>query len=364
MGTVFFILLTVSLMSLAGSFVILVKVKNRGFRGVSRILFYLSQSYLLFHSLVLLSHLVFHGWEDFPALLLIGEALILIQTFLEYTRRSHLSRKILIIQAATMVGAAVFLVPLIWMISTALKPTPLTMTLPPQLLVDQPHWENFIICLNHQMFKFTLYARNTLYMCILSVTGTLLSCSLVAYGFSRIKWKGRDVIFYISLATLMIPFPVVMIPLFRLFRTVGWVGTFKPLWVPAFFGSAFHIFLMRQFFIHIPDELSEAAYMDGANHFWIWWKIVIPLARPALLVSALFQFLYTWNDFLGPLIFLTDQNTFTLSLGLQFFQSRHGGTEWNLLMAASTLSILPVILLFFLAQKAFIKGVSMTGLQG
>ncbi|MBN1900025.1 carbohydrate ABC transporter permease [Candidatus Sumerlaeota bacterium] len=263
-----------------------------------------------------------------------------------------------------MIGAVIFVFPFLWMFSTSLKSSLLTFSLPRQLFVFPLEWKNYATCLNYPSFRFTLFARNSLYLCILTVTGTLVSSSFVAYGFSRIKWRGRDAFFYLTLSTMMIPFPVYMIPLFKLFRAYNWVGTFKPLWVPAFFGSAFNIFLFRQFFLTIPHDLSDAAFLDGAGDFWVFAKIIIPLSKPVILVVGMFQFLYSWNDFLGPLIYLPDQSAFTLSLGLQFFQSQHGGTEWNLLMAASTLVILPVMILFFLTQKAFIRGVAISNIQG
>ncbi len=257
-----------------------------------------------------------------------------------------------------------FLFPFMWMVSTALKPIEKTMSLPPRLFTTPLLFTNFIKCMNYENFTFSLYASNTLYICILSVVGIVLSSSLVAYGFSRIRWRGRNTFFFITLTTMMIPFPVVMIPLYHLFRTYGWVGSFKPLWIPTFFGGAFSIFLLRQFFMTIPHDLTEAAHVDGASEFRIYWQIILPLAKPALLVVALFQFMASWNDFLGPLIYLPDQRTFTLAVGLQFFQSQHGGTEWNLLLAASTLVIMPVIILFFLTQRSFIEGISLTGLKG
>ncbi len=211
---------------------------------------------------------------------------------------------------------------------------------------------------------FFLYLRNTLIVCVLGVLGALISNSLVAYGFSKINWKGRDTVFYIALATMMIPFPVTMIPLFTVFRKFGMTGTLMPLWVPAFFGSAFNIFLLRQFFRTIPNDLIEAAKIDGCNEFQIFYRLILPLSKPILTVIALFHFMYAWNDFMGPLIYLTNQKTFTLSLGLQFFQSQHGGTEWHLLMAASAMVILPVIVLFFFAQKTFIENITLTGTKG
>jgi multiple sugar transport system permease protein len=208
------------------------------------------------------------------------------------------------------------------------------------------------------------YLSNTLLVAVLGVTGTVLSSALVAYGLSRIQWKGREGLFNFTLATMMVPFPVLMIPLYSVFRNLGWIGTLKPLWVPAFFGGAFNIFLLRQFFLTIPTELSEAARIDGCSEFTIFWRVILPLARPALSVVALFHFLFVWNDFLGPLIFLTQPETYTMSLGLQQYQSQNGGAEHHLLMGASALLVLPIILLFFLAQRTFIQGISTTGMGG
>lgn len=211
---------------------------------------------------------------------------------------------------------------------------------------------------------FWLYLRNTLLVCLLGVIGTVCSSSLVAYSLAKIPWRGRGVLFALTLATMMVPFAVLMVPLYTLFARFGWIGTLLPLWVPAFFGSGFNIFLLRQFFLTIPKDLSEAARIDGCSEFGIFWRIILPLSKPALAVVALFHFLYAWNDFMGPLLFLTRRETFTLSLGLQSFQSQHGGTDWTSLMAASTLICLPIIVLFFFTQKTFIKGIATTGLKG
>ncbi len=175
------------------------------------------------------------------------------------------------------------------------------------------------------------------------------------------RHEERDHVFAVLLATMMIPFPVVMVPLYAMFRALGWVGTLRPLWVGAFFSGAFNVFLLRQFFRTIPKELSEAARLDGCGEFRIFWQIILPLCRPALIVVALFTFLGTWNDFLGPLIYLTDQRDFTLALALQAMQARSGLTDWHYLMAASTLVILPVIALFVAAQRQFIEGIALTG---
>lgn len=224
-------------------------------------------------------------------------------------------------------------------------------------------WENFGKAIR-AMKLFPTYLKNTMILCVLTVIGTVCSSTLVAYGFSRIEWPGRDKVFLLVMATMMIPGTVLMVPLFTMFRDFGWIGTLKPLWVPTFFAGAFNIFLLRQFFRTIPKDLSESARIDGCSELRIFWQIILPLARPAIAVVALFQFMGTWNDFLGPLIYLTEQKDFTLALGLQAYQSQSGGTQWHYLMAASSLVVLPVIVLFFLAQRTFIEGISMSGLKG
>ncbi|OIP03957.1 MAG: sugar ABC transporter ATP-binding protein [Armatimonadetes bacterium CG2_30_66_41] len=271
---------------------------------------------------------------------------------------------------AILIGLSiVFLFPLFWMVSTSLKPIEETMKVPPQWIPSTFQLSNYWKAITYQSdqvgyIPFLRYTLNTLYLAVLGVAGTVLSNALVAYGFARLKWKGRDLLFAVTLATMMVPFPVTMVAVFALFKHLGWIGSFKPLWVPAFFGSAFNIFLLRQFFRTIPEELSDAARVDGCSEFGIFWRIILPLAKPALAVVALFHLLYAWNDFLGPLIYLTDQKHFTLALGLQFYQSQHGGTEWNMLMAACTIIVLPVIILFFFTQRTFIQGIAVTGMKG
>jgi multiple sugar transport system permease protein len=253
-----------------------------------------------------------------------------------------------------------FLAPFAWMLSTSLKPLNQTMTLPVRWVPDVFQWHNYPDAI-HAMGYFWRYALNSLFLCVMTVVGTVTSSALAAYGFSRIAWRGRDQVFLVLLATLMIPYPIIMVPIYSLFKSIGWIGTFRPLWVPSFLAGAFNVFLLRQFFLTLPKDMTEAARIDGCSEFQILTRIVLPLSRPALLVVAIFQFMATWNDFLGPLIFLTRQQDFTLALGLQSFQSQNGGTPWNQLMAASTLVTLPVIVIFFLAQRTFIEGIASTG---
>lgn len=265
--------------------------------------------------------------------------------------------------------SCVSLVPLLWMVSTALKPIEETMVNPPQWIPSQMMWENFGKAVTYDADKLgfdpmVVYARNTLFVCLLSVLGTVMSNAVVAYSFARLKWPGRDLIFAITLATMMVPFPILMVPLFQQYTEFGWLGTFRPLWVASWFGSAFSIFLLRQFYRTIPFELSEAAKLDGCSEWGIFTQVILPLAKPALAVVALFSFMGTWNDFLGPLLYLQSQDMMTLAVGLRSFQSQAGGTAWNLLMAASTMVILPVVVLFFFTQKTFIQGIATTGLKG
>lgn len=262
----------------------------------------------------------------------------------------------------------VFAFPLLWMLSTSLKPIQETMRTPPTFIPSHVMWGNYADAFTYQSkqlgyIPFLVYGRNTLLIAILAVSGTVFSNALVAYAFARLRFPGRDLLFQLTLATMMIPFPVLMVPTFALFQKLHWIGTFRPLWIPAWFGSAFNIFLLRQFLRTIPFELSEAAKIDGCTEWQIFSQIVMPLSKSALAVVALFMFLGTWNDFLGPLIYISNQNMFTLGLGLQAFQSQNGGTQWHLLMAASTIVVLPIIVLFFFTQKQFIQGIAVTGLK-
>ena len=207
------------------------------------------------------------------------------------------------------------------------------------------------------------YVTNSVYLVLLNMIGQVLSCSLVAYAFSRLRWPGRDVFFAILLATMMLPGQVTMIPVFMIFEKLGWYNTLRVLWVPSFLGSAFFIFLLRQFMKSIPNDLEDAAKIDGCSYFGIYWRIILPLVKPALAAVCIFTFMNTWNDFMGPLIYINDQRLYPLALGLFDFRAQHA-TDFGMLMAASTLMTLPVIALFFVAQRYFIQGVTLTGMKG
>lgn len=224
-----------------------------------------------------------------------------------------------------------------------------------------PQWHNYPDALTS--FPFVRYTLNTLVICLLTMIGTVLSAALPAYGFARLKWKGRDALFFLLIATIMLPPQVTMLPVFLIFRALHWTGTLLPLVVPSFFGSAFHIFLLRQFFLTIPQELSDAARIDGCSELGILWRILAPIARPALATVALLSFTSAWMDFAGPLIYLHDERAYTLAIGLMAFLGRHGG-EWSLLMAASMVMTVPMLVLFFFAQRTYIQGIALTGLKG
>jgi len=255
----------------------------------------------------------------------------------------------------------VFVIPFIWLVSSSLKSDQEIFLNRLRWLPENLKWENYKEAIRY--IPFFRYLLNTLLICFGNVVGAVLSCSLVAYGFSRIKWYGRDFLFLVLLCTMMLSGVATMIPVFRIFRALGWIGTFLPLIFPSFLGSAFFIFLLRQFFLGIPRELGEAAIIDGCTEPGIYARIILPLAKPALLTVALFTFLWNWNDFMGPLIYLTDNSKYTLAVGLQQFLGQHDA-EWSKLMALSFLMTLPVLVLFFFTQRTFIKGIALTGLKG
>jgi multiple sugar transport system permease protein len=257
-------------------------------------------------------------------------------------------------------GIAFFL-PFIWMISTSFKELDQIFNMPPIWIPDPIRWQNYPEALNY--FPFWNQLQNTLFVAFSNVALTLLSCSLVAYSFSRLRWFGRDICFFLMLSTLMLPYQVTMIPLYIIYRTLDWVNTFLPLIVPHAFGVPFYIFLLRQFFLTLPKELDDAAIIDGCSELGVLWYIILPLSKPALATVTLFQFLGSWNDFIGPLIYLNDPSKYTLSLGIQVFVST-SGVHWGWMMAATTVLTVPVVVLFFFTQRVFIQGISLTGIKG
>jgi multiple sugar transport system permease protein len=257
--------------------------------------------------------------------------------------------------------ALAYVFPLYWMISTALKTDAEVFLVPPSLWPAVPQWQNFPAATTY--IPFWGYMMNTFIICALTILGTVVSCSLIAYGFARVRWPGRNIFFVIYLSTIMLPAQVTMIPLYIVYRQLGWVGTIWPLVVPAFFGNVVYVFLLRQFMMTIPNELSDAARIDGANELGIFRRVVLPLLKPALASVALFTFVATYRDFLGPLIYLTDEKQWTISLGLKMFQNMFG-FQWQLMMAASALTMVPMIVLFFLTQRTFIEGIALTGIKG
>ena len=259
--------------------------------------------------------------------------------------------------------AALFVIPFMWLVITSLKPLNQVFTDPPRWIPDPILWQNYVEALTSPAFPFLRLLRNTLFYAGVSTVGIVLSSALVAYGFARLEFWGRDVLFGITLATMMLPGIVTLIPTYVLFRWFGWVGTYAPLMVPHFLGGAFNIFLLRQFMLTIPWELSDAARVDGAGELIIFWRIMLPLIKPALLVVAVFHFMFAWNDFLGPLIYLDEATEYPLVLGLYAFQTRFG-IQWHLLMAATLSVTFPLIVLFFVAQRYFIEGVTLSGLKG
>lgn len=267
-----------------------------------------------------------------------------------------------LVYGALSILAVVFALPLFWMVTTALKTNQQVLVFPPQWIPDPPVWSNFPDAWTFAPFG--TYLRNTLIITVLATAGQLLSGSVVAYGFARLQFPGRDALFVLLLATTMLPYIVTLVPQFLIFRELGWINTFLPLTVPYFFGgSPFLIFLMRQYFRSIPMDLSDAARLDGESEFGIFARIVLPLAMPALVTVAIFSFLAHWNDFLGPLIYLNDESKKTLMLGLQGFI---GQTQqrFQLMMAASTMVAIPTVVLFFLFQRVFIRSVVLTGMKG
>jgi len=283
------------------------------------------------------------------------------------TRRATSKRRADLIKMAVVylllgLGAIFVCIPFVWMLSTSLKDEASVFLFPPEWVPRPVQPQNYLEAMT--VLPFGVFFRNTLITTLVPIVGALASCSLVAYSFSRLRWPGRDALFLIVLATMMLPEQVTMIPQFILFKNLGWVDTFWPLIIPPYFAvGSFNIFLLRQFFMTIPLEMDDAAEIDGASILGIYWRIILPLSKPALAAVSIFVFQAHWNDFLYPLIYLHSKNNFTLALGLRAFQGQYG-TDWNLLMAASLVVMAPLLILFFVAQRYFIQGVVFSGVKG
>jgi multiple sugar transport system permease protein len=275
---------------------------------------------------------------------------------------THWLGKITVNAIAWSIGL-LFAIPFYWLISSAVKTTEQIFQMPPVWIPNPVIFNNFVRVFTET--QFLIFLKNTLTIAVPVTIGTVLSCAMVGYGFSRIDWKGRDFFFSLTLATLMLPSMVTMIPVFIIFRKLEWVGTFKPLIIPAFFATPYYIFMFRQFFRTIPLELSDSARVDGASELDIFFRIYIPLIRPAMAVVALFTFIGAWGDFLGPLIYNNAQENYTITLGIyQMLGNRVTDTDWGIIMAISAITLLPIVAIFFFAQRTFIEGISLTGLKG
>lgn len=267
-----------------------------------------------------------------------------------------------------MASAVIFMIPFAWTILSSLKTSGELFRYPPTWLPENPQWHNYATVF--ELVPFGLWTSNTLVIALISTFGAVVSSAIVGYAFARFRFPGRDLLFMLTLSTMMLPVEVTLIPLYLLFSKIRWLDSFKPLIVPSFFGGgAFLIFLMRQFIMTIPKDLDEAARIDGAGYLRIFWQIIAPLSVPALATAAILTFMGHWNEFLQPFIFLNDKNKYTLAIGIKYFQEVAGNVDsmehrQNILMAASVMMTAPIILLFFLAQRYFVRGIVMSGIKG
>lgn len=275
------------------------------------------------------------------------------------------NRKILkkaVIYVLLLAGSVLCLMPLIWMIRSSLMTNVEIFMVPIHWLPKKAQWENYQDVFT--TLPFLKYYANSLKLVVFVVSGAVITSSLCAYGLSRVNWQGKNLVFTCIMGSMMLPVAVTIIPTFLMFRRIGLTNSLVPLIIPAWLGGgAFYIFLLRQFFLSIPRDMDEAAYIDGANHFQIYSRIILPLTKPALVVVGMFAFMNTWNDFLGPLIYLNSDDKYTVALGLQLFIGSYRA-EWQLMMAAACLVVIPAIIVFMLGQRYLIEGITMTGVKG
>jgi ABC-type glycerol-3-phosphate transport system permease component len=277
-------------------------------------------------------------------------------------RRSQRTQSILI-HIVLIAGAIVVMIPLAWMLSTSLKAPHQITKFPPIWIPDPFEWSNYIRAVTIFPVSFLVFIRNSMYMSLMITLGTVLSNAIVAFAFARLQFRGSRVLFIIVLSTMMLPQQVTMIPLFILFSKIGWINSYNPLIVPHFFANAYFIFLLRQFYSTIPRELDDAARIDGCSVIGLFVRILLPLSKPALGITAIFAFTWSWNEFLGPLIYLSRMETFPLAIAISFLRAAHG-VLWSELMVVSFIAMLPPVLLFFVAQKHYIQGIVITGVKG
>lgn len=269
--------------------------------------------------------------------------------------------KHLILYSLLCLIAIIMGLPFVWMLTSSLKAPGLIFIYPPQWFPDPIRWENYTELM--AQIPFVQYFYNSVKISILATFGQLISCSLGAYAFARFKFPGRDILFIILLGTLMVPMQVTMIPVFIIMHNIGLIDTHLALWGPAFFGGAYGTFLLRQFFLTIPNDLEDAAKVDGCNRFGIWWRIFLPLSKPALATLGIFVFMNFWNDLLGPVLYLSTRSNLTLTLGLAMLFHAWGATPWHLVMAGSVLTVVPILLIYIIGQKYFVQGVVTSGLK-
>jgi len=279
----------------------------------------------------------------------------------KFSYKSKIKFNKFLIYIVLTIGAFICIIPFLWMFSTSLKEPSEVLLFPPKWIPSKIMWSNYKEVFN--FLPFLAFIKNSVIVTFASMLGQVISSSLVGFGFGRMRFPGRDTLFMIMLSTLMLPYAVTMIPVYIIFRDLGWLNTFRPLIVPAFLGNPFYIFLLRQFIMTIPMELDEAAKIDGCSSLRIFYQIIMPLCKPVLIAIIVFSFVGSWNDFLAPLIYLNDIEKYTIAVGLRMFQGQYG-SYFHLLMAASTIALLPVLVIFFFAQKYFIEGITLTGLKG
>ncbi len=268
-----------------------------------------------------------------------------------------------------LVVSVIFGFPFFWTVSTSLKTAPELGVFPPLLLPAVPQWGNYAKVFTLFRYPVGRWFLNTCFLVVMSTLGTIISATLVAFGFARFRFRGKNLLFMITLGTMMLPSQVTLIPQFLLFHKMGWVNTFKPLWIPAWFGGgAFNIFLLRQFFMTLPMEFDEAAKIDGAGYWRILWTVLMPLCKPVLATVGIISFMAHWNDFMGPLVYLNQPQKYTISVGLRFFSenpdSAYGEPLRHILMAATVMSIIPCLAIFFAGQTYFVRGIVMSGIKG